>query len=127
MKNAKFNPENETPHFSKEALKDSIKLRKFAWIGWNKHFQEYIVSEPLTTYHLRNRNYPSFFENDNDNCVFVMEIFEGDTLTYYSKNSVDRLECKVEDGEFIGQGAFTAYPLEIYFNSPDFSKIERQV
>lgn len=100
-------------------------LRKFVWVGWNKHFQNYCVSEPLTTRQLLERKYPSFFNVDNDNCIFVMEIFEGDTLIYYSQNSMSSMTVKIENGVFVGEGQFTTHPLEVYFNSLDFVNMER--
>lgn len=83
---------NETPHFGNTMLAAAADgLRKFVWVGLNKHFKNYWVSDPLTTRQLLERKYPSFFNIENDNCIFVMEIFEGDTLIYYSQNSMSSL------------------------------------
>ena len=102
-------------------------LRKFVWVGWNKHFQNYWVSDPLTTRQLLERKYPSFFNIDNDNCIFVMEIFEGDTLIYYSQSSMSSMTVRLENGVFVGEGPFNTHPLEVYFNATDFVNMERDV
>ena len=116
------------PHLSKQMLAAAADgLRKFVWVGWNKHFQNYWVSDPLTTRQLLERKYPSFFNIENDNCLFVMEIFEGDTLIYYSKSSMSSMTVKVENGVFVGEGPFNTHPLEVYFNSEDFVNMKRDV
>jgi len=103
-------------------------LRKFVWVGLNKHFNEIQVSQPLTTEDLLEGNYPSFFSMRNrmeeGNCKFLMEIFEGDNLIYYSKNSMSGMTVKNENGVFIGQGPFNDHPLETYFNATDFINME---
>ena len=106
---------------------DAGSLRKFVWVGWNKHFKQYWVSEPLTTRQLLERKYPSFFSIENDNCIFVMEIFEGDTLIYYSQNSMSNMTVKIENGVFVGEGLFNTHPLDVYFNALDFVNMERDV
>ena len=50
MNRTKDKLENSTPHFGNTMLADAAdSLRKFVWVGWNKHFQNYCVSDPLTT------------------------------------------------------------------------------
>jgi len=117
-----------SPHGSNTMLAASADdLRKFVWVGWNKHFKNYWVSEPLTTRRLLEKKYPSFFNVENDNCIFVMEIFEGDTLIYYTQNSTSSMTVKNEDGVFVGEGPFNTHPLETYFNATDFVNMERDV
>ncbi len=128
MNSTKDKLENETPHFGNTMLAAAAdRLRKFVWVGWNKHFQNYWVSDPLTTRQLLEGKYPSFFNIDNDNCIFVMEIFEGDTLIYYSKSSMSSMTVKIENGVFVGEGPFNTHPLEVYFNATDFVNMERDV
>ena len=126
--NTEFDLKHETPHFGKQMLAAAADgLRKFVWVGWNKHFQNYWVSDPLTTCQLLKGEYPSFFNINNDNCIFVMEIFEGDTLIYYSKSSMSSMTVKIENGVFVGEGPFNTHPLEVYFNATDFVNMERDV
>ena len=128
MNSTKDKLENETPHFGNTMLAAAAdSLRKFVWVGWNKHFQNYWVSDPLTTRQLLERKYPSFFNIDNDNCIFVMEIFEGDTLIYYSQSSMSSMTVRLENGVFVGEGLFNTHPLEVYFNATDFVNMERDV
>lgn len=101
-------------------------LRKFVWVGFNKHFKEYWVSEPLTTRQLLEGKHPSFFNIGNDNCIFVMEIFEGDSLIYYSQSSMSGMTVKNENGVFVGEGPFNTHPLSDYFNSGDFVNMEHE-
>lgn len=119
--------ENETPHFGNTMLATADSLRKFVWVGWNKHFQKYSVSDPLTTRQLLEGKYPSFFNIDNYNCIFVMEIFEGDTLIYYSQSLITSMTVRLENGVFVGEGPFSTHPLEVYFNAMDFINMERYV
>ena len=128
MNSTKDKFKDETPHFGNTVLAVAAgSLRKFVWVGWNKHFQNYWVSEPLTTRQLLERKYPSFFNIENDNCIFVMEIFEGDTLIYYSQNSISSMTVKLENGVFVGEGPFNTHPVEVYFNATDFVNMERDV
>lgn len=128
MNSTKDKLENETTHFGNTMLAAAADgLRKFVWVGWNKHFKNYWVSDPLTTRQLLERKYPSFFNIENDNCIFVMEIFEGDTLIYYSQNSMSSMTVKLENGVFVGEGPFNTHPLEVYFNATDFVNMERDV
>lgn len=128
MNRTKDKLENSTPHFGNTMLADAAdSLRKFVWVGWNKHFQNYWVSDPLTTRELLERKHPSFFNIENDNCIFVMEIFEGDTLIYYTQNSMSSMTVKLENGVFVGEGPFNTHPLEVYFNATDFVNMERDV
>lgn len=106
-----------------------MELRKFVWVGKNKHFGEFWISDPLTTEDVLNRKYLSFFSANNrepdGNCDFFMEIFEGDTLIYYSKNGgMSSMIVKIENGKFVGEGLFNTHPLEVYFNSLDFENME---
>lgn len=101
-----------------------MNLRKFVWVGKNLKFNEITVSRPLTTRQLIKGEYPSFFSIDNDNCQFLMEIFEGDTLNYFTKNSMSNMLVKIENGIFVGEGPFNTLPLEDYFNSDDFLNME---
>ena len=128
MNSTKDKLENETPHFGNTMLAAAADgLRKFVWVGWNKHFKNYWVSDPLTTRQLLERKHPSFFNIENDNCIFVMEIFEGDPLIYYSQNSMSSMTVKLENGVFVGEGPFNTHPLEVYFNATDFVNMERDV
>lgn len=108
--------------------KKTSELRKFVWVGYNKKFKDYMVSQPMTTEDILLKNYPSFFSLDNrqesGNCKFIMEVFEGDSLIYYTKNSMSSMSVELKDGCFIGVGPFNSHPLEVYFDSPDFENME---
>ena len=84
----------------------AVDLRKFCWVGKNKHFNEIMVSPPMTTEDLLTGNYLSFFAMSNrekgGNCEFIMEIFEGDNLIYYGTN-MSGLTAKIENGKFVGE------------------------
>jgi len=127
--NTELNLEHETPHFGKQMLAAAaVDLRKFCWVGKNKHFNQIMVSPPMTTQDLLTGNYLSFFAMSNrekgGNCEFIMEIFEGDNLIYYGTN-MSGLTAKIENGKFVGEGPFNTHPLEIYFNADDFVNMER--
>jgi hypothetical protein len=108
----------------------AVDLRKFCWVGKNKHFNQIMVSQPMTTEDLLTGNYLSFFAMSNrekgGNCEFIMEIFEGDNLIYYGTN-MSGLTAKIENGKFVGEGPFNTHPLEIYFNADDFINMEQDI
>ena len=117
MNSTKDKLKDETPHFGNTMLAAAAdSLRKFVW-----------VSQPLTTGQLLKGEHPSFFNLNNENCIFVMEIFEGDTLIYYSQNSMSSMTVKIENGVFVGEGLFNTHPLDVYFNAMDFVNMERDV
>jgi hypothetical protein len=110
-----------------------MELRKFCWVGknlWAAERQEsnvIWVSEPITTEDILCKKYLGFFsyENrtENGNCEFMLEIFEGDTLIYHTKNSMSSMTAKIENGKFVGVGPFNTHPLEVYFNAIDFEEM----
>jgi len=109
------------PHFSRQMLAAAADcLRKFVWVFWNKKLKKYCISEPLTTRQLLERKPPSLFNND---CIFIMEIFEGDKLIFHSQSSISGMTVKNENGVFVGEGPFNTHPLEVYFNSTDMEFI----
>lgn len=102
--------------------------RQFVWVGFNKHFKKYWVSDVMTTDDILNDNYLSFFSKNNrrsyGNCDFKMELYEGDSLMFHSKNSLSNFGIIFKDGKAYGEGPFNTHELEVYFNSDDMLSIE---
>lgn len=105
-----------------------MQLKKFVWVGKNKHFNEYWVTPPMTTEDILKGNWQTFFSIENrkpnGNCEFLMEIFEGDNLIYHSKNSMSSMSVEIQNNEFVGVGPFNTHPLKVYFNAIDFESME---
>lgn len=64
-------------------------MKRFIWIGFNRHFKQWQSSEPMTTTDLLQGKYLTFFGLDNredgGNCLFVGEAFELDTIHFTMK------------------------------------------